>query len=82
MPYDDLGKEWSPAVGIVLSLHHLDQTWAIDMLVRLSQRARRQIHEVAATIADTGVVPDPDAAAAAGSVSGNNAGSGDQSGGR
>ena len=46
MPYDDLGKEWSPAVGIVLSLHHLDQTWAIDMLVRLSQRARRQINDI------------------------------------
>src|SRR5664279_4710719 len=38
------------AVGIVMSLHHLDQAQAIDMLVRLSHRARRQIQEVAETI--------------------------------
>lgn len=54
------------AVGIVMSLHHLDQTQAIDMLVRLSHRAYRQIRDVAGTIVDTGVVPDPGPTATAG----------------
>ena len=54
------------AVGIVMSLHHLDQTQAFDMLVRLSHRAYRQIRDVAGTIVDTGVVPDPGPTATAG----------------
>jgi hypothetical protein len=42
------------AVGTVMALHHVDQSHALELLTRISNRSGRDLHDVADRIIRTG----------------------------
>jgi len=45
------------AVGTVMALHHVDQSHAMEVLTRISNRSGRDLHDVADRIGRTGSLP-------------------------
>ncbi len=54
----DRDRRMASAVQVVMSMHHVDRSRAMSMLLRLSDRAYRDVQEIAETVVTTGRVPD------------------------
>jgi hypothetical protein len=51
-------RRMASAVEVVMAMHHVDRSRAMGLLLRLSDRAYRDVQEIAETVVTTGRVPD------------------------
>jgi hypothetical protein len=45
------------AVGVVMALHHVDSSTAMELLIRISRRTGRGLADLVASVADSGTMP-------------------------